>query len=73
MSKQGWAERQRARERIPIRLPAEGEEPKAGLNLRNHEMVTRAEIKSWTFDQLSHSGSPGLCLLLAVWPQLLQL
>ena len=34
-------------------------QPDAGLKLMNHEIMTRAETKSWMFNQLSHPGAPG--------------
>ena len=40
-------ERERERERIPIRLCTVSEEPHTGLELTNHEIMTRARIKSW--------------------------
>ena len=33
-------------------------EPDAGLELTNREIMTWAEIKSWTLNLLSHSGAP---------------
>ena len=51
--------RQRHRERIPSRLPTISMEPDAGLNLTNHEIMTRAETKSWMVNQLGHPGAPG--------------
>ena len=35
-----------------------GAEPDAGLELTNREIMTRAEIKSQTLNQLSHPGAP---------------
>ena len=46
------------RGRIPRRLHALSAEPDAGLELRGHEIMTRAEIQSRTFNQLSHPGTP---------------
>ena len=43
-------ERGRERERIPSSLHAVREEPDAGLDLTNREIVTWAKIKSWTHD-----------------------
>ena len=42
----GGAERERGRERIPSRLYAVKVEPDTGLNLTNHEIITRDETKS---------------------------
>ena len=33
-------------------------EPDIGLNLTNHEIMTKAKIKSQTLNQLSHPGAP---------------
>ena len=44
-------------ERTPSRLHTVSTEPDAGLNLTNCEIMTRAEIKSWTLNRLSHPGS----------------
>ena len=46
--------RERERERIPSRLRAVSAEPSMGLELTNHEIVTRAEIKNQTLNRLSH-------------------
>ena len=43
-------EGQRERERNPSRLHAVSVEPDAGLHLTNHEIATRAEIKSGTLN-----------------------
>ena len=51
-------ERERERRRIPSRLCAVSVEPNEGLDLTNCEIVTSAEIKSWTLNQLSHPGTP---------------
>ena len=48
----GW------RERIPSRLLAASVEPKAGFEPTNHEIMTRAEIKAWTPNRVSHPGAP---------------
>ena len=42
------------RERIPSTLIAVN----AGLDLTNHEIMTRAKIKSQTFNRLSHPDVP---------------
>ena len=39
---------ERDRDRIPSSLRAVSEKPNAGLELTNHEIMTRTEIKSWT-------------------------
>ena len=54
------AEKDRERERIPSRLHAVSTEPDAGLEPTNHKIMTRAEIKSQTLNQLSHPGAPKL-------------
>ena len=41
-------------------------EPDAGLDLMNYEIMTWAEIKSWTLNQLSHPGAPPNTLKLTV-------
>ena len=46
------------RERIPSRLCTVSPEPSAGLKPMNREIMTSAEIKSRTFNQLSHPGAP---------------
>ena len=51
-------ERERETERIPSRLRAISTEPKAELELTNHEIVTSAKIKSWMLNRLSHPGAP---------------
>ena len=58
----GGAERER--ERIPSRLHAFSAEPDIGLELRNGEITTWAETKSWMLNQLSHPGSPVVFVLL---------
>ena len=50
--------KERRRETIPSSLREISIEPDAGLNLANCEIMTPAEIKSWTFNQLSHPGAP---------------
>ena len=50
--------RERGRERIPSKLWAVSTQPDAGLKPKKHEIMTRAEIKSWTLNQLSHPGTP---------------
>ena len=51
----------RERTRSPSRLRAVGPEPNVGLDLRNWEVMTRAEIKRRMLNRLSHPGAP-LCL-----------
>ena len=46
------------RERISSRLHAVSTEPDVGLDLRNHEIMTWAEIQSEALNQLSHPGAP---------------
>ena len=48
----------RGRERIPSRLHTVRAEPDAGIELSDRETMTWAEIKSQTFNQLSHPGAP---------------
>ena len=42
-------QRERGRERIPSRLQVISAKPDAGLKPTNCEIMTLAEIKSWTF------------------------
>ena len=51
------------RERIPSRLHAVSTETDTRLELTNRQIVTRGEIKSRTFNQLSHPGAPSLSLV----------
>ena len=44
------------RERIPSRLPTVGAKPDVGLELTNREIMTSAETKSWSLNQLSYPG-----------------
>ena len=46
------------KEKIPSRLLTDSTEPNMGIDLRNHEIMTWAEIKSQTPNQLNHPGSP---------------
>ena len=64
MHKQGKGKRERKEERIPSRLHAVSTEPDVGLELTNHEIMTWAEIKSLTLNQLSHPGAPVLTILI---------
>ena len=48
----------RGRERIPSSLRAVSMEPDMGLKLMNREIMTGAEIKSRTLNQLSPPGAP---------------
>ena len=50
--------RETGRERIPSRLWAVSTKPNVGLDLRNHEIMTQAETKSWDTQRLSHPGAP---------------
>ena len=51
----GGAEREREREsRAELRRELEP----TGLEPTNREIMTRAEIKSWTLDRLSHPAPP---------------
>ena len=47
------------RERIPSRLHAVSADPHVGLKPTNHEIMTRAKIKSQTLNRLSHPRDPG--------------
>ena len=49
---------EREGERIPSRLHADRTDPNTGLKLRNHEIITCAETKSWTLNQQSPPGTP---------------
>ena len=50
--------RERGRERIPNRLFTVSTEPDVGLHPRNHDIMIRAEIQSWTLNRLSLPGAP---------------
>ena len=52
----GEGYRERGRERIPGTLRVVSAEPHSGFNLMNQEIVTWADIKSQTLNQLSHPG-----------------
>ena len=43
---------------IAYQLIAIGTEPHSGLDLTNHEIMTRAEIKSQTLSHLNHPDAP---------------
>ena len=49
-----WAERGR----IPSRLCIVSTEPEVQLDPKNREIMISAEIKSGTFNRLSHPGAP---------------
>ena len=51
---------ERGRERIPSRLCTVSTQPEGGLELTDCEIMTRAKIKSWTLNRLSHPGAPVL-------------
>ena len=53
----GGRDRERGRDRIPSRLRAVRTEPNAGLDLRNHEIMTWA---SWMLNRQSHPGAPAI-------------
>ena len=53
----------RGRERIPSRCQAVRAEPAAGLDLTNCEIMTWAEMKSRTLNQMSHPGTPWASLI----------
>ena len=46
------------RETIPSTVSTARTETDVGLKLMNHEIVTGAEVKSWTLNQLSHPDAP---------------
>ena len=52
------AERERETQRIPSRLCTVSAEPNVGLHLTNCEIMTGSEIKSQSFNRLSHPGAP---------------
>ena len=52
----GGAERRR--DSSPSRIRTVGTEPDLGLELPSHEILTRAEIKSQTFNRLCHPDAP---------------
>ena len=58
-SSRGGAE-EKGGERIPNRLRAVGAEPKAGLELTDHEIGTCAEVNSQTLNWLSHPVAAGM-------------
>ena len=53
----GWGA-EREGERIPSRFPAVSAEPDVGLKPRNREIMTGAEIETWTPSRLSPPGAP---------------
>ena len=55
-------QRERGRERIPSMPRAVSAEPDMGLHLVTHEVMTWADIKSRTLNQLSHPGTPKITL-----------
>ena len=55
--------RDRLRERIPSRLCSVSTELDEGLDLTNCKLMTWAEIKSQSLNQLSHTGAPALLSL----------
>ena len=55
-SEEGQGEKEK--DRIPSRLRAVSTEPDMGLHVENCEIMTRAKIKSWTPNRLSHPGAP---------------
>ena len=56
--------RGRERERISSRLHTVSIEPDVGLEPTNFEIMTWAEMESWTLKQLSHPGAPFLKIFL---------
>ena len=59
-----WEGEERGRDRIPSRLCAISTESDVGLNPMKHEIMTWAEIKSRTLNQLSHLGTPSCVIFL---------
>ena len=57
----GKGAERKGRKRIPSKLPTVGTEPDVGLQLMNLEIMTQAEIKSWTLNQLSYPGALENC------------
>ena len=57
------------RERIPSGLHAVSREPNIGLKPRNHEIMTRAEIKSYLLNQLNHLGAPKQTFLMIIYQE----
>ena len=57
-AREGGRKRERERERPTQAGFVLGAEPDAGLYLTNHEIMTRATIKSRTLSQLSHPDAP---------------
>ena len=51
-------QRERERESQADRLHTVSAEPEVGLELTNCEITSRAEIKSWALNRLSHPGAP---------------
>ena len=50
--------RERWRERIPSELLAVSTETEVELDVTNCEIMTRAKIRSWMLNLLSHPGTP---------------
>ena len=57
-------EEKTGRERTSSRFHAVSTEPKVGFNVGNCEITTRAQIKSWMLNRLSHPGTPGVFFVL---------
>ena len=51
----GEGQEERERERILSRLSTVSVEPDTGLELGNHEIMTRAEIKRWTLNRVTQT------------------
>ena len=62
----GRGETEREREKIPSRLYTVSTQPDTGLELTNCEMVTLANIRSRSLNQLSHPGAPTFFLSLFI-------
>ena len=66
----GERQREKERERIPSRLLTVSAEPNTGLKLMNREIITWANIKSWSLNWLRHPGAPELFLTCWVYTYL---
>ena len=54
----GEAQSEREREKIPSRLHTDSAQSDVGLKLKNHEIMTWAEIKNQMINRVSHPGAP---------------
>ena len=58
-------QRERETENAKQTPPCQRAEPRAGPELTNCEIMTRAKTKSQMLKLLSHPGTPGTCILKA--------